>query len=130
MRSFDGVGERSRGLRKVAQGYPTVRFLPTEVKNVAVAQRAVNNLLHADANGNKVLTLYNTSTDTETQVVGASNQIEIYHLNYVANGNKVLFDGLRFSDNSYVIGEVDLSIDQVNVVATSSVKWADLQNFG
>jgi hypothetical protein len=114
------------------QWYPTVRFLPSEVKNVTVAQGVGSSLLLAglDANNKNVLTLYNTTDDAETQLIGPGNEIEIYHLNHVANGNKVLFDGLRFSDNSYVIGEVDLSTDQVSIVDTSSVKWADLQTFG
>jgi hypothetical protein len=70
-----------------------------------------------------------SSNDTETELIGPSSEIEIYHLNYVANGNKVLCDGLRFSDNKYVIGEVDLSTNRVNFVATSATKWSDLQSF-
>jgi hypothetical protein len=44
--------------------------------------------------------------------------------------NKVMFDGLRFADNNYVLGSIDLGTHQVRTVATSSVKWADLQTFG
>jgi hypothetical protein len=43
---------------------------------------------------------------------------------------KILFDGLRFADNKYVIGEVDLSTQVVTVVNTAAVKLADLQTFG
>jgi hypothetical protein len=39
----------------------------------------------------------------------ASNEIEIYNMNYVASTNMIMFDGLRFSDNQYVIGQVDLN---------------------
>jgi hypothetical protein len=114
------------------QYYPTVKFLSTEVKNVSVAHAAGNNLLLAGLTGagQNVLTLYNTATDTETELIGPSNEIEIYHLDYVVSQNKVMFDGLRFSDNNYVIGSVDLGTHQVNTVATSSAKWADLQTFG
>jgi hypothetical protein len=114
--------------------YPTVSFLPTMVKNASVAEGAGSKLLLAgtEGSGNEILTLFNTSTNNEEQLLGppvTQDQYEIYHLNYVANGNKVLFDGLRFSDNHYVIGEYDLNTHQVNVVASSTSKWADLQGF-
>ena len=77
-----------------------------------------------------MLTLYNTSTDSEKQLLGPGNEIEIYHLNYVAKGNKVLFDGLRFADNKYVLGQVDLSTNDVTASATTTGKWDDFQTFG
>lgn len=115
--------------------YPSVSFLPTtDIANVTVAQGVIDNLLFAGTNssGEQVLTMFNTASNTEQQLLGpptTADQFEIYHLNYVANGNKILFDGLRFSDNHYVIGEYDLSTHTVNVVATSSAKWSDLQSF-
>jgi hypothetical protein len=111
--------------------YPTVRFLATEVTNVSVAQGAIDDLILAgiNASGENVLTMYNTTNDTERELIGPSSEIEIYHVNYVANGNKILFDGLRFSDNQYVIGEYDLSSNQLNVVAAGAAKWSDLQSF-
>jgi hypothetical protein len=114
--------------------YPDVAFLPvTKITNVTVAQGVVNDLLLAGTNSQReqVLTLYNTSNEKEEKLLPGStgDHFEIYHLNYVAKGNKVLFDGLRFSDNHYVIGEYNLSTHTVNVVATSSAKWSDLQGF-
>ena len=82
-----------------------------------------------DANGKNVLTLFNTTTNGETELIGPSNEIQIYHLHYDASANKVLFDGLRFADNSYVIGTVDLNADQVTVINAGSTKWADLAAF-
>ena len=38
-----------------------------------------------------------------------TNDIEIYHLNVDAAGNRVMFDGLNFADNKYVIGALDLA---------------------
>jgi len=67
---------------------------------------------------------------SERELIGPDNEIEIYHLNYVADGNKILFDGLRFSDNQYVIGEYDLTTNQLSVVSAGSTKWAGLQSFG
>ena len=114
--------------------YPTVEFLPTKkIENVTIAQGVINNLLLAGTNSKReqVLTLFNTSNETEQELLPGStgDHFEIYHLNYVVKGNKILFDGLRFSDNHYVIGEYDLSTHTVKVVATSTVKWSDLQSF-
>ena len=116
----------------LTQYYPTLTFPQTTVTNVTVAQGATTNLVLAgtDASSRNIMTLYNTSTGAETQLLGAENSIEIYHVNYVANGNKVLFDGLRFSDNKYVLGQVDLSTRQVSVTSTIATKWSDFQTFG
>jgi hypothetical protein len=114
------------------QYYPDVSAPATAVTKVSVAQSANNNLLlagHNDQDQN-VLTLYNTATGTERQLLGPDNEIEIYHLSYRANGNKVLFDGLRFADNKYVFGQVDLTTSTVTVSATTTGKWADFQTFG
>lgn len=116
----------------IMEYYPTVAFLQSELTDVTVAQGVGNDLVLAgtDASGNYVLTMYNTSTNQETQLIGPSDQIEIYHLSYVADSNEILFDGLRFADNQYVIGSVDLNTDQVNVMATTSGKLSDLQPIG
>ena len=114
------------------QYYPDVRVPTTTVTKVSVAESVITNMILAGRNeqDQNVLTLYNTSTDTERQLLGPDNEIEIYHLNYVARDNKVLFDGLRFADNKYVLGQVDLSTNEVTVSATTSGKWADFQTFG
>jgi len=80
-----------------------------------------------------VMTLYNTDTYAETPLLGPSSptgQIEIYHLSYNASDNSVWFDGLQFSDNQYVIGNVNLSTHQVTVVNGDTQKWSDLQALG
>jgi hypothetical protein len=67
-----------------------------------------------------------------SQPLGHENDIEIYHVNFVYEGgaSKILFDGLRFSDNKYVLGQVDLSTKQVSVTSTIAAKWSDFQTFG
>jgi hypothetical protein len=94
-------------------------------------QGVITNLVLAgtDSSGRNILTLLNTSNDQETVLIGPSNEIEIYHLNYVANGNKIMFDGLRFSDNRYVIGQVNLSTLQVTVTPTGTGQLVDFATF-
>jgi hypothetical protein len=116
----------------LTQYYPTIAFPTTSVKNIAVVQGVITNLILAgtDASNQNIMTIYDTSNGVETRLLGSENDIEIYHVNYVADGNKVLFDGLRFSDNKYVLGQVDLATKQVSVTSTIPVKWSDFQTFG
>ena len=111
--------------------WPSLSHQPTMVDDIKVAQGVITNLVLAGLNtsGQNVTTVLNTSTGQEKTLIGPDNEVEVYHVNYVANGNKVMFDGLRFSDNKYVIGQVPLGGGTVTMVPTDT-KWADLQSFG
>jgi hypothetical protein len=115
----------------LAQYYPVLSFPTTAVRKISVAQGVITNLVLAGLNAQdqNVMTLYNTSTATESQLIGPDQEIEVYHLNYVASGNKIMFDGLRFADNKYVLGQVDLNTKQVTASNTSTVRWEDFQTF-
>ncbi len=119
------------GATTLVQLYPTLSFPTTTVKNISVAQQVVTSLILAGTNSSakNIMTLYNTSNDVETPLLGADNEIEIYHVNFAAGENKVLFDGLRFSDNKYVLGQVDLATREASVTTTIAAKWADFQTF-
>jgi hypothetical protein len=54
--------------------------------------------------GSQRLVIYDPATDTETIVT--MPETEVYNLSYSASQGLVLFDGLRFSDNRYVLGTV------------------------
>jgi hypothetical protein len=116
----------------LVQYFPNVAKTSTAVTNVAVMQRVLTYLILSGTNsgGQNITTLYNTSTDTEQVLIPASTEIEVYHLNYVASTNKIMFDGLRFSDNKYVIGQVDLNTQVVTASQTGSSKLLDFQTFG
>jgi hypothetical protein len=120
----------SMGGTTLAQYYPTVRLLPSQVTRIGVAAGVGNQVALAGTNANSknVLTLVNPADGSERQLIGPDNEIEIYHLNYVASSNEILFDGLRFADNQYVVGAYNLSTNQLNV-SISSGKLADLQGF-
>jgi hypothetical protein len=111
--------------------YPTVELLPSEVTGINVAAGAGNDVALAgtNADGQNVLTLLNPATGTQHELIGPDDEIEVYHLNYAAHRNEILFDGLRFSDNQYVVGEYSVSTDQRKISATLSGKLADLQSF-
>jgi hypothetical protein len=116
----------------LTQVYPTLAEMTSEVTNVGIAQSVLDYVIMSgtNSNGQNITTLYNTSTNTEQNLVPASNEIEMYHLNYVASSNKIMFDGLRFSDNKYVIGQIDLNSGTVTASQTGSSKLLDFQTFG
>ena len=116
----------------LVQYFPIVKKPATNVISVAAAQGVLSYVILSGTNssGQNITTLYNTLTDTEQVLIPASTEIEVYHLNYVASTNKIMFDGLRFSDNKYVIGQVDLNTRTVTASQTGSSKLLDFQTFG
>ena len=116
----------------ITQVNPTLAGLTSEVKSVGVAQSVLDYIIMSGTNLNSknVTTLYNTANGAEQVLIPASSEIEVYHLNYVASTNKIMFDGLRFSDNKYVIGQVDLNTGVMTASQTGSSKLLDFQTFG
>ena len=115
----------------LTQVYPTLAEVTSEVATIGIAQRVLDYVIMSgsNSNGQNITTLYNISTNTEQNLIPASNEIEVYHLNYVASSNKIMFDGLRFSDNKYVLGQVDLNSGLVTASQTGSSKLVDFQTF-
>ncbi len=115
----------------LVQYYPSVSQPSTAVTAVGVMQRVLTYIILSgtNSNGQNITTLYNTATDTEQTLIPSTNEIEIYHLNYVASTNKIMFDGLRFSDNKYVLGQIDLNTGQVTASQTGSSKLVDFKTF-
>ena len=52
-----------------------------------------------------------------------------FDLNFVAADNKIMFDGLRFADKAYVLGEIDLDTMTVISSPTGTGKLVDFQTF-
>lgn len=126
---FGVAGDGTRGT--LTQYYPTLERPVTEVTRISTFQGVINQLILAglNAQNKNILTLFDTSDGSEIQLLGPDNEIEIYHLNYVASSNKIMFDGLRFSDNKYVIGQYDLNTMTFSASQTGSSKLVDFQTF-
>jgi len=90
--------------------YPTPEVVNTVLKKISVVYQVGTKLVLAGTNaaGTNMLTVYEPSTYQETIIVDQSNETEVYSIAYVAQTGKILFNGLRFSNNSLVVGEVDL----------------------
>jgi hypothetical protein len=83
-------------------------------------------LAGVDAGEHRVLVLHDTATGTETPLIGPDTEFDVYHLTYDAKGEKLLFDGLRFADNKFVLGQVDLKTNEVTFPATSTTRWTSV----
>ena len=90
--------------------YPTVELVNTVVTKISLVYQVGTKLVLAGTNaaGTNLLTVYDPSTYQETIIVDQSNETEVYSIAYVAQTGKLLFNGLKFSNNSLVVGEVDL----------------------
>ncbi len=60
--------------------------------------------------------------------VGGQGEIEYYHLIAETSGD-VVFDGLRFHDNTYVIGRINGTSGAVTILNTASGRLTDFQVF-
>jgi hypothetical protein len=98
------------GATELMQYYPTVERANTVISSITVWLQVGKKLLLAGTGkgGKNLLSLYDPETFQETLLLDASNEIEIYNLGYVASANKVMFNGLSFSNGQYVVGDIPL----------------------
>jgi len=127
-KTFVNAGNPPMGT--LMQYYPQVKRVTTAVDKMTIGQVIVDYIIMAgvNTNGQNILTIYDTNAGTERKLIDETKEIEIYRLNYVSS-NKIMFDGLRFADNKYVIGQVDLSTGAVVASQTGSDKLVDFQTF-
>ena len=110
-KTFGVVGYSEPTGRQLWQYYPTVeKTNVTAISNVTLAQQVITMMILAgtSSTGSNMLSLYDTSSKQETVVMDGSNEVEIYSMSYSQKKNAIMFSGLRFSDNKYVVGEVSL----------------------
>jgi hypothetical protein len=89
---------------------PSLMIAETSISSYSMGRRVLNTLIltGTDTSDTNRLILYDTQSGNETVIFDKTNEIEIYDMVFVAGTNKLLFSGLRFSDNTYVVGEVSL----------------------
>ena len=104
------AGWRSGGGTTLVEYFPTVSPLSVSVKNITLATKVGQKLIIAGTTGAGVNTLsvLDLITYQETVLIDSSNEVEIYNMSYIPATNKVMFNGLKFSNNSFVVGEVDM----------------------
>ena len=108
--TFVVAGQRSIGGTNLFQYWPTVAPVSVSVRNITLATMVGSKLILAGttAEGVNTMSVLDLTSFQETVLIDASNEIEIYNLSYIAATNKIMFNGLRFADNTFVVGEVDM----------------------
>lgn len=117
--------------QQLMQYFPTLVRPSTEVTHVAVAQAGGTSIVLSglNAQSKNVTTLFSTTDGSERELIGPSPETEVYHVDYVAGSPTVMFDGLRFSDNSYVLGSIDLTTGTVTATTPLAGKLTAFQTF-
>lgn len=107
------------------QIFPELVLLPSAVTVPGVAAEAGNQLVVSGlgSDGRNMTTLLDPAGGNETQLMGPDQEVEIYRLEFSASENRVFFDGLRFADNRYVLGYIDLATREVVVSNVRDGKW-------
>jgi hypothetical protein len=106
-----GIASGAGGGSQLWQYYPTVeKTNVSAISSVTLAQQVITMMILSgtSSTGSNILSLYDTSSKQETVVMDGSNEVEIYSMSYSQKKNAVMFSGLRFSDNKFVVGEVSL----------------------
>lgn len=119
--------------RTFLQYYPVVSKTNTEIVDVTMFKSTLTYIFLAglDINNENRLMLYDTANNTETDLL-TDQDIEIYHINFLNSNDRqiVMFDGLRFSDNSYVLCQVDLTNNNALTCSKTGLnKLTDFQLF-
>jgi hypothetical protein len=90
--------------------YPKPEVVTTTLTRISLVYQVGPKLILAgtNASGTNMLTIYDPTSYQETVVIDQTNETEIYSVAYIAQTRKIFFNGLKFSNNSLVVGEVDL----------------------
>lgn len=121
------------GANTLVQYYPGVDLLTTVVSDVTISETILTYLILAGLDSSKTnkLMLHETNSAEEVNLLGSEN-IEVYHISYLnSTGNQIImFDGLRFGDNSYVLCQVELTNNNTLTCSkTGTNKLTDFQLF-
>ena len=110
--------------------YPTMKKASQSLSRISFGIPALTSaiLVGTNSSGTNQMLLYDSTNDSSTTLVDGSSEIEFYHVNWNSMQNRVYFDGLRFSDNKYVIGYLNLANKQI-VASDLLAKLTDFQTF-
>ncbi len=117
----------------LVQAYPTLAASTLPIRTISLLEASGNIVLAAGTTttGENRLVKFDSDTNTATTIASrasANGEIEFYHVEPSSNGY-ALFDGLRFSDNTYVIGRINYSTGDVTILSTVTGKLDDFKVF-
>lgn len=121
-----GSGDRA----SLWQYWPDIKPIDTSVYRPTIVSGTMTTLLIAgyDVSSKNKLISYNTGDQSEIDLLNGAD-IEIYHFSYSASTGRIIFDGLRFSDNKYIVGSIDTQSGNTLTVLESGIQYEDMQFF-
>jgi hypothetical protein len=116
---------------RLMEYWPEVKYLNTAVSSVQQLAPAGSKFVVSGTNdvGQNILTLYDPETDSEQMLIGPANETEIYNLTYASSNGEIFFDGLRFSNNTYVVGKVNVVTRVLTYLGTTTTAFSSFQAF-
>ena len=110
--------------------FPTVTKAKQPLSRVTYGIPALTSmiLVGVNASGKNQMVLFDASLNSATMLADGTNEIEFYHVRWVIGQNRVYFDGLRFADNKYVVGYLDLG-SKALVTSDLLGRLIDFQSF-
>ena len=110
--------------------WPEIKPIDTSVLRPTIVNGTLATLLIAgyDQSGKNKLIAYNTTDKSEIDLLNGED-IELYHFSYSAGSGLIIFDGLRFSDNAYIVGSIDTQNENALTVLESGIRYEDVQFF-
>ena len=113
--------------------YPSLAAITTTVNAPTLISGVGSNVVvtGTSAANDQLLVEVNVDTSTTSVLSGPSEpvgEVEYYHLLPSSDGT-ILFDGLQFSTNQYVIGRVDPAARTVTILSSGTGRLSDFQTF-
>lgn len=104
------TGSRGSAGTRLIQYYPSLSSTNTTIGSLTLGLMIGSKVVLAGLNPNSInsVSVYDVETKQETYVIDASNEVEVYNMTYIPSTNRLMFNGLRFSDNRYIVGEVEM----------------------
>lgn len=120
----------SNGPGPLLEYYPTLRNPATLVRKVTIARSILNSIVLAglDSDSRNRLTLFDPGSGAELDLL-PNDDVEVYTMSFLGDSNRLMFGGLRFSDNTYVLGSIDMATLEVTMTSTGSSRLVDFQTF-
>lgn len=121
--AIDGMGDDS----SLLQYFPEVKPIDGSIFRPLIIRNILDELLIAgyDEGMKNRFVIFRPSDGIEIDLLSGED-IEVYHFDYASTGI-IYFDGLRFSDNRYVIGAIDTTAgNRLSILSSSAFRYEDL----
>jgi hypothetical protein len=113
------------------QYFPTVEPIDSGLARITLGAAKDNKIVLAGLDARTVnnVAIYDAASGTHRTLLNSASEMEFYKLENGSEPGKVLFTGLRFSNNEYVFGSIDVNSGVVQVLANTGQRWQDFDAF-